>query len=240
MQKWGGHDGYVRVYNTGQDGFTFVDEIKGFDALADEFEMASAIVMEVNSTTFDSEAIVNAASNQREYDADKTAEQVFSNLGIKDWARCMILSYFPIVSNFVLQCQAIRNTNNRIGFAQDEEELAVSADKESVEEKRNALDQVLRTIRNEYDGKIILLYHPQMNIGNDGEIVLSGGDNLELFEECCGKNSIEFLNMTEDFVSEYEENLTFPYGFMNSTMGGHLNKTGHRLIAERLYKELEN
>ncbi len=42
------------------------------------------------------------------------------------------------------------------------------------------------------------------------------------------------------FLREYEENHLLPYGFANSAVGkGHLNRYGHAMIADELYKLME-
>lgn len=43
--------------------------------------------------------------------------------------------------------------------------------------------------------------------------------------------------MGDAFLKEYEASYEVPYGFSNTSPGtGHLNRTGHRLVAEELYK----
>ena len=44
----------------------------------------------------------------------------------------------------------------------------------------------------------------------------------------------------DDFLREYSETHTVPYGFFNTAPGkGHLNRTGHRILAEALYRKLK-
>ena len=39
---------------------------------------------------------------------------------------------------------------------------------------------------------------------------------------------------------EYNQNYILPHGFINSSIGnGHLNKYGHKMLAEELYKIIE-
>ena len=40
-----------------------------------------------------------------------------------------------------------------------------------------------------------------------------------------------------DMIAEYKESYQFSYGFSNSAPGeGHMNKTGHRIVAETVYE----
>ena len=55
------------------------------------------------------------------------------------------------------------------------------------------------------------------------------------FTEACAENGIVFADMSDMFLEEYESEHMLPHGFMNTSPGtGHLNRTGHRLIAARL------
>jgi hypothetical protein len=44
------------------------------------------------------------------------------------------------------------------------------------------------------------------------------------------------MDMTDAFIAEYNEKYLLPHGFSNTAVGtGHLNKTGHRLIARQIF-----
>ena len=46
--------------------------------------------------------------------------------------------------------------------------------------------------------------------------------------------------MTDIFINEYNESSTLPHGFINTSVGtGHLNKDGHRMIAEALARAIK-
>ena len=51
------------------------------------------------------------------------------------------------------------------------------------------------------------------------------------------KNDIVFVDTGDAFLKAYENDYSVPYGFSNTTIGnGHLNQTGHRIVAEEFYK----
>ena len=53
----------------------------------------------------------------------------------------------------------------------------------------------------------------------------------------CEEKGICFIDLCPRFLELYETEHLLPYGFSNTTMGsGHLNKVGHELIADELYK----
>ena len=88
---------------------------------------------------------------------------------------------------------------------------------------------------------VIILYHPPVTIEPDGTLTLGDDrEQAEAFREICETNGIQFLDMGARFLREYEENHLLPYGFANSAVGkGHLNRYGHAMIADELYKLME-
>jgi len=86
--------------------------------------------------------------------------------------------------------------------------------------------------------QLIIVYHPRVTILEDGELRLEKNElAVRKFAEACEKNGILFLDMSDRFLAEYTKNYILPYGFSNSSVGsGHLNKYGHEMMAEELYK----
>ena len=77
----------------------------------------------------------------------------------------------------------------------------------------------------------------------DSSIILQQDKNnkdLEkIIQEESKKNNIPFLNTEKDFLSFFSEENEFPFGFNNTKPGtGHLNKNGHKIIANILYEFL--
>lgn len=89
--------------------------------------------------------------------------------------------------------------------------------------------------------KLIIAYHPPISLNKDGSVKLA--DNPEVvktFSNLCTEHGIYFVNTGERFLSEYEKNYTLPYGFFNTSVAtGHLNKDGHRMFAEEIYKLIQ-
>ena len=62
-------------------------------------------------------------------------------------------------------------------------------------------------------------------------------DFVKKFATYCEQSGVYFVDMSKTFFVEYIENHILPYGFSNTSVGtGHLNKHGHRMIAEKLYE----
>ena len=63
---------------------------------------------------------------------------------------------------------------------------------------------------------------------------------MKVFADACEANRIYFIDMSKRFLSEYEKNYTLPTGFFNTSVAkGHMNKDGHRMFAEEIYKLMQ-
>lgn len=84
--------------------------------------------------------------------------------------------------------------------------------------------------------KLIIFYHPTTEIDEEGDLInTTDQEALSAFQDACDKNGIIFVDMTPDFERMYEEEHILAHGFINTAVGtGHLNKYGHKAIAERL------
>ena len=104
---------------------------------------------------------------------------------------------------------------------------------------RKAAD-MLRSLSEEYGFQLIILHHAAPMTDPSGELCSAHDSGyLEILERCCDEYGITFLDMCNEFT-EYDKNGTeSAYGFANTRPGvGHLNKNGHRLIAQKLYETI--
>jgi hypothetical protein len=88
--------------------------------------------------------------------------------------------------------------------------------------------------------KPIIFYHPHLSLNNDGPAsVNTDNEYLNAFKTACVNNDIYFIDMTDAFMQEYQANHILPHGFANTAVGaGHLNKNGHRIIANELFRRI--
>lgn len=89
--------------------------------------------------------------------------------------------------------------------------------------------------------KLIIVYHPALSLNEDGSAsTVADKEFCNSFNKNCEENGIIFLDMSSRFLNEYEQNAVLPHGYSNTSVGqGHLNKHGHKMIAEELYKLME-
>jgi len=102
------------------------------------------------------------------------------------------------------------------------------------------LKRMSETVKN-FGAKLIIAYHPLVELENDGSLKILGDDKaVKVFAEACKENGIYFIDMSERFLSEYKKNYTVPNGFFNTSIAsGHMNKYGHRMLAEEIYKLMQ-
>ena len=113
------------------------------------------------------------------------------------------------------------------------------------EEYINILENFFNKISTDSKGRnVIIAYQPRLKIGDDGSLVQEDSYSVDRFKNLCDARGIIFVNMYDDFSREYESSHELPHGFINTGIEtGHLNETGHRLMAQRLgeiIKELDN
>jgi hypothetical protein len=82
----------------------------------------------------------------------------------------------------------------------------------------------------------MMVYHPHLTVEKDGSAAAEQpNEYLTRIRNACNSNGIHFMDMTNAFIAEYDATHLLPHGFSNTAVGtGHLNKTGHRLIASQL------
>ena len=89
--------------------------------------------------------------------------------------------------------------------------------------------------------KLIIVYHPFVSLNKDGTLEIEGDpEALKVFSDACSAKGIYFIDMSKRFQNEYQANYTLPYGFTNTSVGhGHMNKDGHRMFADEVYKLMQ-
>ncbi len=111
-------------------------------------------------------------------------------------------------------------------------------DMEIYTEKMNTILSEISSLSEQNGIKPIILMHERFWEDKDRNIVTEmDKEYKKAFTECCALNGMDVIDVTPSMIEEYNENYAVSYGFANTTPGeGHLNKTGHRIIAETVYK----
>lgn len=217
------------VYNVSMDANYLPKMLSGFTALISEFPDSSCIVLEIGTTDYTADELQKMLI-QREYHESETGEKIQQSLSAKERLKLMMKEFFPLLNHVKSQYKAMGAVNQQSGSMKEE---TVIKDMESYEKQ---LGEVFQMLDDLYQGQIIFLYHPTMEITNDG-LTAVYEQTTEEFKQLCDTYGFTLVDMTQTFLEAYETDYIVPYGFSNTTLGtGHLNKYGHEMIAENLYQ----
>lgn len=117
--------------------------------------------------------------------------------------------------------------------------LKVATPSALTECSQDMLDRLMQKAVREARGHgvtLVIFYHPSVALAKDGSLMdKTNLPTLERFSAACEKNGVVFVNVMDDFRHLYRTQKRLPYGFPNTGVGvGHLNRYGHKAIAERL------
>ena len=228
MNAWLGYTDEAYVYNVSQDAYFFPDIAKGFSALTKEFPDSSKIIIEIGDTEFLPEKL-QTALEQREYDEGQNGQNIMKGLSAKKRLVMAVKEYSPL----------LYNVSNKLNALKELKSTPSSPQTFDIEEYEAVLDSVMQMMTQIYSKEIIIMYHPQVEISNEA-LIVKGKETDEVFRRICEKNEITFVDMTDAFLSEYEKTSKVAYGFSNTSIGeGHLNETGHYLIAKELVEYIK-
>ncbi len=226
MNEWLGYSDKAYVYCVSQSANYYPSIVSGFKALIQEFPESSKIIIEIGKTDF-SVYELEKALDQREFDNAMTGENILSALSMKKKAILLLKEYSPLLFNVNEKINEIEQMNAKDTSAADITYTLVDYE--------NALDKTLELMKAEYDGELIILFHPNVLILEDGSLAIEKAETDVIFKNECEKYGIRVVDMGDKFISEYNKDYSLPYGFFNSKMGsGHINADGHRMIAEEL------
>ena len=245
------------VYNLGTAGQTLPRIIEGFQAALEEFPNADAILIEMSQMEFATEDLVRALDQAR-FDPASTGEALEESLSASRRIRNSVLLAMPLVSllrqqvdsmsfsmagafgidRLVAQANSLFAPKNTADAAQNT--APASAGNPAQPGYAAALNQALALIRSETGKPIILLYHPGVGILADGTIAIDRDIRYyNDYRSACENNNIVFLDTGDAFLEAYQKDYSIPYGFTNTTfLTGHLNQTGHRIVAETFFQAL--
>ena len=209
----------MRVYNIGISAHYFSRCIQNLAAAVRKYQPSKYIVMETSSVTFTDDDLKEILSSR----VPATERGTLRLLMRKN-------PYF-----FLLWVQAHDYISNN--FKKPPQKSNATSNPVFLSEILNNMKETAA----ESGAKIVVVYHPSVSLNKDGTMSINGSpDTVKQFSELCTQNGIYFLDMSNRFLSEYENQHVLPYGFMNTSVGkGHMNRYGHRMFAEEIYKLIQ-
>lgn len=219
------------LYNAGMDGNDFVDILKRFPAAVQQFPDAQYFLIETPFFTFPAQQLQDALS-PISYDPAPISNNGFYRL----------IQSIPLARLVVRQLLETDYSEFDHAFWQaSQKEIAPQQIDYATYEQ--LLTDCFAALRSYTDKPIYLLYHRIPLLTDDGlQPDLEQIDDHELLtlvQSLCEQYDITLIDPNDRYLQNYQQNNTLPYGFHNTVYGqGHLNQTGHALIADMLTEVL--
>lgn len=216
------------VYNIGVSGHYFLTCASNLKAALKKYQPTKYVVIETGNISFSDDEIVSAINEKTpELLEARESGKIVSLLRKSAYLRLIVSQMINYARNW--QTNDVKEVNRPEAFSESDPEIH--------EKLWEDLLQKMNVLAKKYGAKVIIAYHPLINIAPDGAIILDAEQSeLAQVERLCDENGILFLDMSSRFKEEYENTYTLPYGFSNSPVGkGHLNKYGHTMMADELY-----
>ena len=226
------------VYNIGMSEHNLIRVVSNFSKALEAFKPSDYAIVELASLDFTAEQVLAACNGElaelSSYDSGLMYNlQKFPLLKLLRFqiSGKMENAFVPLLSQFESKEITAKAATDEVFIPLSDEEVAQFEEAYEV-----MLKQLLSTCEAN-DCELILIYHPNMVINNDGSIRITDLDQKKAaFFGKCEELNIATINMTETFLNEYKEHYIFPNGFYNTGVGaGHLNKHGHRMLAQSLF-----
>lgn len=212
------------TYNISISGHTIYHCIDNLESAIAEYSPTDYIIIETMDLDLDPDAMQAATSHNR------------SRLKSSKGGSYYLARYLPGLNTLYQKITNWRNTSN---FKREVTETNTETVPFSAEQYTEALDSFLtfaKNVTSENDCKLIILYHPTMELSQDGALVFNAdSDKATIFHDLCQTNDIIFVDASDIFLEMYEQQHLLPSGFSNTKIAeGHLNKYGHNAIATLL------
>ena len=211
------------VYNIGMSAHTFLRNVSNLEKALETYRPKEYVVLETDYINFDND------------EADAALQDNMSPLETYQEGTLYKIQEIPY---FKLLYQQYKDyTGTESGTAGTDLTDAALYNTQKAQEILNFVKQKAEA----YGVKAMIYYYPALSLGEDGSLATSANeDATAIFSGLCEENGIIFVDMTEAFEREYEENHHVVSGFSNTAeCYGHLNRYGHKLIAEAIYQEIE-
>jgi hypothetical protein len=217
-------EGSKYVYNIGISGHDFPHIVNNIKTAIQYYEPNDYVIIEIGSIQFNIQ------------DLEESINKTLKRIPSYDNKIMFFLQKIPYLRLIYSQYKHF------IGNGEDGEvkQNDFVPDKAKYARTLDIAMEKLHQISIEYGIKIITFYHPHFIFNNNGSIVEdSNYEYLQIFKNACFNNDLEFINMADSFIEAYNSRHILPHGFSNTAIGaGHLNKNGHKLIADELFRQI--
>ncbi len=209
------------TYNIGISGHTIYRIADNIEAALSEYSPSEYVLIETNTVQL-------SISEMNKVISGEAARIPSHDSGILFWLQ-KIPAFKPLYNQF----------DNWINIKTDTDSGEEYEAKETVisDEYRTTLLSFLSIIKNasEKHGIVpVIFYAPNESLNENGTPVYQTDTKyLEAYDEACSSLGIVFTDMSDSFLSLYNEQKVLAHGFSNTAVGaGHLNRYGHEAVAQ--------
>ena len=211
------------TYNIGMSGHQIYNCVRNLSDAIDEYEPSGYVFLETDTIELDAESMKEVLNG--------TYPRIPSyDTGIIYWLQKNV----PAIKYLYNQVDVWRKSSGNSSVVE----------KESSDEYEEILRQFLTKAQldaSKTGAKLVIFYQPRTRIDDVGNFInITDQESLEIFKSICFENGILFVDMTDPFTKLYDEERILAHGFSNTAIGeGHLNKAGHKVVAEALAKAIK-
>jgi hypothetical protein len=220
------YKGDLYFYNIGISGHDFLRCVRNVHDATTAFHPQIYIIIETDRIEFDYGSMIAVLDGAYPY----IASHPDGVIGF--------LQRFPWLRRLYAQYNSSQEVTENIRRGDFEPDIL----KPESEDYNAALSGILDLLTESAAGReIVIFFHPPIEFDDSGGIIpVADREKLYDFARLCDERGIVFVDLSDDFVKAYNDERKLPYGFSNTAAGvGHMNKYGHEITAERLYKTLE-
>lgn len=223
-------EGKHEIYNMGISGHHFYKTCQYIPASLDRFEVTPKLVL-VESTIVElSKEQVEAAINGTVEFTPSHSEGLIAFLQKIPIFRVLYHQMEDgLFDLFMPELQATTVVNQ---VPEVNVQTQVNVDLEAYE----LMFDYLASIEEEYNTEIVIFFHPEEVLEEDGTISFKNNQCSSVFASEASQKGIDFIDMTSYFETMYYEEHKVPHGFITGKAAfGHMNADGHSAIADVLY-----
>ena len=211
------------AYNTGMGGHSFINCAANFDNAIKKYKPNEYAIIETHSVNFSDEELKHIL-NKDVFKRTAFDKGIAALIRKNPFLRLLYRQFFVSLVRDITMPKNYNSSNY--------------SHRENTDALLSEVLGGLKRTASSYDVNLIIAYHPPVSLNKDGTLSINKSPDIEKqFSDLCAQNGIYFLNMRSRFLNEYAENHTLPYGFFNTSVGkGHMNRYGHRMFAEEIYK----
>ena len=212
------------TYNIGTSGHTLMYCLKHLEAALDTYAPEGFVVMETRTLDFSLSELTAVAEG--------TLPDIPSHTG----GLVELMQRLPYLR--LLYTKYVKDGGDGDGEPQQAAPLQTDA-----AEKAALMNLVLSQAAERCRAKgtrLIIVYDPVVYTDETGAGYTDTAPvDLTAMETACRENGIQFIDLTDSYLTGFNDQHRLPYGFANTSPGsGHMNAWGHRLFAQAVYETI--